>query len=113
MVELARPAQSINSNKESLSTKTSMAELNKPNGRSTLTNPVTSVATMQFYAGSSCDYTVQVSDLNGKILLVKKGKSTPGLNTEKLNVQHFAPGMYFIVLTNNKGDKQSFKLLKQ
>jgi len=113
VVELARPAQSINSNNESLSTKTSMAELNKTNGISTLTNPVTSVATMQFYAGSSCDYTVQVSDLNGRILLVKKGKSAPGLNTEKLNVQHFAAGMYFVVLTTNKGDKQSFKLLKQ
>lgn len=79
----------------------------------TLTNPVRDIATLRFYAEGTSDYMIIISDLAGKILLTKKGVTTRGNNIEKLNVQQFAAGSYFIVLINNKGEKQTLKLLKQ
>lgn len=79
----------------------------------TLTNPARDIATLQFYSESASDYMIMISDLTGKILLIKKGITMQGNNIEKLNIQQFAAGNYFIVLINSKGEKQTLKLLKQ
>lgn len=76
-------------------------------------DPARDIALLRFYAASSFSYTVQVTDIAGKILLIKKGTATPGTNVENLHVQQFAIGLYFVTLINNKGEKQTVKLVKE
>lgn len=76
-------------------------------------NPAKDIATLQFYAERSYAYSVQVADITGKILLVKKGTAVPGANTEKINVQNFASGYYFVTIINDRGEKQTLKLMRQ
>lgn len=89
------------------------AGINNIHHNTTITNPARDIATLQFYAEGTSDYMIMISDLSGKILLAKKRTTTRGINIEKLNIQQFAAGNYFIVLITNKGEKQTLKLLKQ
>ncbi|MEP6465854.1 MAG: T9SS type A sorting domain-containing protein [Parafilimonas sp.] len=76
-------------------------------------NPVKDIATIQFYANTTYSYSLQISDISGKSLLSKKGSAVAGTNIEKLNVQRFAAGSYFITLINDKGERQTVKMIKQ
>ncbi|MEP6683130.1 MAG: T9SS type A sorting domain-containing protein [Parafilimonas sp.] len=76
-------------------------------------NPVKDIATIKFSADRAYTYSINVNDISGKLLLSKKGTAVTGVNTEKLNVQQFANGAYFITIINDKGEKQAVKMIKQ
>ncbi|HEY2727896.1 MAG TPA: T9SS type A sorting domain-containing protein, partial [Parafilimonas sp.] len=76
-------------------------------------NPVKDIATLQFSAKTSCAYTIEITDLSGKSLISMKGTTTSGTNTQKINVSQFTPGTYFIILTNNEGERETVKMIKE
>ena len=76
-------------------------------------NPVKDIATIKFSAERAYSYTINVNDMSGKLLLSQKGTAVAGSNTERLNVQQYATGTYFITIINDKGEKQSVKMIKQ
>jgi hypothetical protein len=75
-------------------------------------NPVKDFATIKFTASNTFNYTITVNDLSGQLLQSKNGTAVPGMNTEKLDVQRLANGTYFIIITNDKGEKQAVKMIK-
>ena len=83
------------------------------NGGLVAPNPTKNIAVLQFYANSSYVYSVQLADITGKIILSKRGTAIPGANVEKFDIANFANGYYFLTLINNKGKKQTIKLLKE
>lgn len=87
--------------------------LSNLSSKATLTNPALNFAILQFYAENSIAYQVQVIDLNGKTLLIKKGIAMPGVNIERLDTWEFAAGNYFVILINAKGERQTLQLVKQ
>lgn len=76
-------------------------------------NPANDIAVLQFYANKSFNYSIQVTDVNGKILLVKKTIARTGTNYEKLNLRQLTPGNYFITLINGEGERQTLRLMKE
>jgi hypothetical protein len=76
-------------------------------------NPVKNIATLKFYAKINYSYTIQISDMRGRLLLQKKGTAAAGANTEKFNVQHLAAGTYFILFSNNTGERQTLEMIKE
>ena len=76
-------------------------------------NPAKNIADLQFHAQKGFVYTVQIADIAGKILLLKKAATVKGINIEMLNVQQLATGNYFVTLINNKGEKQTLRLVKE
>jgi hypothetical protein len=54
-----------------------------------------------------------ITDVNGKMLLMRKNTSLPGNNFEKLDVSKFVSGMYFITIIEQSGKKRTVKMIKQ
>jgi hypothetical protein len=75
-------------------------------------NPVNDIATVLFDAATSYPFVIEVADVNGKILLIKKGISTPGSNNEQLKVHDFGAGTYFVTLIDNTGQRKTVKMMK-
>ncbi|WP_158638351.1 T9SS type A sorting domain-containing protein [Panacibacter ginsenosidivorans] len=66
-------------------------------------NPANTLAIVGFIAEKTDVYEMELTDLTGKTLLRKKLTSIIGANTEKINMQPYSNGLYFITLTNNTG----------
>jgi hypothetical protein len=75
-------------------------------------NPVSDIATVLFDAATSYPFTMELTDVNGKTLLIKKGISTVGSNNEHFNVHDFAAGTYFVTLIDNTGQRKTVKMMK-
>ncbi len=75
-------------------------------------NPVNDIATVFFNALTAYPYIIQVTDVSGKLLLIKKGITIPGSNNEQFNVYGFAAGIYFVTLINNSGGRKTVKMVK-
>ena len=75
-------------------------------------NPTHEYAEVIFTAAKTSPYTIELTDITGKILLFKKSVSVAGENREKINVQQFAAGLYFITLMDNAGKRVTIKVIK-
>jgi hypothetical protein len=78
-----------------------------------LPNPVNSIATLNFYAQNSYEYTIRITDISGRTLLMKKGIATTLSNQVKLDVSRFTAGIYFITIVNNDGEMKTVKMIKE
>lgn len=78
-----------------------------------LPNPVSSIATLSFYAENRYEYAIRITDINGRIVLMQKGVALPSSNQVKLDVSRFAAGAYFISLVTNTGEMKTVKMIKQ
>ena len=76
-------------------------------------NPVTTTATLSFYAEKSYAYTIKITDIKGRVLSIKNGIANPATNLVKLDVSQFATGVYLITLLNNSGESKTVKMIKQ
>ena len=76
-------------------------------------NPVKNAATLIFTSETNAPFTLEVTDISGRSLLVKKGRAIIGINNEPINVQHLSAGLYFVTLTINTTEKQTLELVKQ
>jgi hypothetical protein len=75
-------------------------------------NPAYQTATIVYSATKTGRYTLQVTDLAGKVLSTQQILSQLGVNNITIDVSRYANGMYFINLINAK-EKHTFKLSKQ
>ncbi|MBN8852151.1 MAG: hypothetical protein BGO55_00200 [Sphingobacteriales bacterium 50-39] len=75
-------------------------------------NPAKDVSTLVFTAAAEEQYSVEVSDAVGKVLLVREGKSTIGQNLVSLNISNYAHGIYFVSLLDKVHGRRTLKLVK-
>lgn len=76
-------------------------------------NPARDFAMLTFETGKAAAYNLELSDINGKVLWRKKSVSLAGENREKINVQPFASGLYFITLIYADGSRRTIKMIKE
>jgi hypothetical protein len=75
-------------------------------------NHASNKATIEFNSTNASAYTLEVTDVAGKVLLRKKGRSSFASNITQIDECRFAQGMYFIGTIDEK-DKQTIKLNKE
>lgn len=69
------------------------------------------MATAAFVAKGK--YTLQLTDMSGKTLMLKTGTANEGLTTVSLNMSRYAAGRYILVLTDDQHHNQTFTISKQ
>jgi hypothetical protein len=76
-------------------------------------NPVKTIAYLSFNAEKQYNFTIQLFDLKGKVLLEKTGVAHAGLNRVLLDVGRFASGLYMVHLNNGGPGMKTMKLIKE
>ncbi len=86
-----------------------------PSGVTTINNAVTSTVifpnpaanghTTLYYNGDGSSVKVSITDMNGRIVKTMTEATTKGTNYIQINTSEFAPGMYFIRITNEQGSE--------
>ena len=75
-------------------------------------NPAKQIATLKFSSTQKEKYTINITDLTGKIILHSEGITNGGTNIIQLNVSNFANGVYIVNLIKGGKEKQTLKLIK-
>lgn len=75
-------------------------------------NPVYTTATLSFNAAKGGKYSVEIAELNGKLISVINGASVTGKNTVSINLSNYANGTYLVTLKTETG-AQTIKLTKE
>lgn len=76
-------------------------------------NPAKDFANIRFYVTTASNYRIRVADIQGRIIMEKIVVASLGTNLATFNIGGLATGEYFISVENNKGERQSGKLVKQ
>jgi len=76
-------------------------------------NPTKQTVTAEFTTDKQEKYTIEITDMAGKKLLISQGVSNSGENVIKFAVDNLTSGIYIINLINNNRQTQSIKLLKE
>jgi hypothetical protein len=76
-------------------------------------NPVATTANVAFFTVFSVKYSVNVTDMNGKILQSFNGTSVQGKNLFSLNVSVYSEGNYLITLSDKENGKRSVQFNKR
>jgi PKD-like domain/Secretion system C-terminal sorting domain len=74
-------------------------------------NPVSSTANVLFNAGKAGNYTLKISDAEGRLMLTKQGTASIGTNSVSVNMSSFYKGVYAVTVISNEGTQVS-KLMK-
>lgn len=76
-------------------------------------NPARDVTYLNFTAANEYRYTIEVTDMTGKVVIRKSGVATEGSNKVLVNVSGLIDGLYNVSVTNNdNGTKITTKLVK-
>ncbi len=75
-------------------------------------NPVTDRLNIWLQAGSNSKSTLQLTDINGRVLLSKQLSLTSGANSLSIPVGQYAKGTYLLVIVQGD-DKQSLEWIKR
>ncbi|HHG84869.1 MAG TPA: T9SS type A sorting domain-containing protein [Bacteroidetes bacterium] len=65
-------------------------------------NPVNSLAKINFYTSALTNVTLEITSLNGQVIHHETIQNVSGDSAVELNVQDYAPGIYFYRLNNGK-----------
>ncbi len=77
-------------------------------------NPVSELLTVHFAGTNDHSHTIEISDLNGKIVLREKTEILPMNSTIKLvDVSTLDVGIYFIKIRDKKGNETATKFIKK
>ncbi|MEO8712521.1 MAG: T9SS type A sorting domain-containing protein [Parafilimonas sp.] len=76
-------------------------------------NPANNNAVVQFTSNKTLNYTVEITDVSGKVLQTKNGTAVVGKNNVMIDVSKYAQGMYMITLTDDEHGKRTLKLNKE
>ncbi|HXL58079.1 MAG TPA: T9SS type A sorting domain-containing protein, partial [Chitinophagaceae bacterium] len=113
VVELTRSKPGSSSNTGLFLTSALSAEIQADNAKiiqpkeiMVYPNPVKDIAYLSFEASDEYKYTVELSDITGKLLLQKTDIAQKGLNRVALNVNQYAGGLYIVTLKNDKGERK-------
>jgi len=75
-------------------------------------NPFTKVFTILFEQKNQKEYLIDITDIQGRIILKLMKNTYIGLNVLSVNMEKFEKGIYFAKIFNNN-DVQTFKIIKQ
>jgi hypothetical protein len=76
-------------------------------------NPSNGLTTLSFNSKVIAKYMIEVTDQPGKIIKSVRGVSAIGINKVGIVVRNFAPGIYYVTLTDDENGGHSLKLNKQ
>jgi len=76
-------------------------------------NPANDHTELLFNYGKASAFEMKLSDFTGKILWQKKSLTNAGKNREKINMQSYASGIYFVTIVFADGNRTTLKVLKQ
>ncbi len=76
-------------------------------------NPANMQASLSFTASKPGKYTVEITDISGKILQVQSGQKVIGLNVVNIEMSKYAKGVYIVNLMDNDAEKKCLKLVKE
>lgn len=80
-------------------------------GISVSPNPAISLANISFNTSKGGNYTIKISDMNGKQVCMKQGAASAGSNSVSLDVSSYKQGMYIVTLVTDEGT-QVTKMMK-
>jgi PKD-like domain/SprB repeat/Secretion system C-terminal sorting domain len=75
-------------------------------------NPARDYAQLVFRTAKTSACNIELTDINGKIVWKKKFVLFAGQNREKINVQQFAEGLYFITIIYEDGSRKTVKMIR-
>ncbi len=76
-------------------------------------NPASSVTYLSFTSDRPGGYSIELTDITGKVLLRKTGKSLRGENKININVSKYENGMYLLKLMDKNHSVKSVMFTKQ
>ena len=76
-------------------------------------NPAKDLVLITFNTKHKMIYGIEFADITGRVLAKSRGISEEGKNTQTIDVQSFAAGVYFVTFTNGRNRKRTYKLLKE
>ncbi|HYK46262.1 MAG TPA: T9SS type A sorting domain-containing protein, partial [Parafilimonas sp.] len=77
-----------------------------------LPNPASNIVHISFAASEIYNYTIFLSDINGKVVAEKTGITVKGENLVSFNVRNYANGIYLVTVMKENGEATRIKLLK-
>jgi Secretion system C-terminal sorting domain len=90
-----------------------VSSLHTPNSFQLAGNPVKDEIKITATATKKENLDIQVINQAGQVLVTRQAALIAGNNLVKVPVQHLAPGMYFVKLSNGNSAPQTFRVLKQ
>jgi sugar lactone lactonase YvrE len=76
-------------------------------------NPAINTVTVSFIAETSSRYLLELSDINGKILLRREVNATRGIQYQTFDLANYAKGTYLIKIIKPGNIKESIKVIRQ
>ncbi|MEX6691179.1 FG-GAP-like repeat-containing protein [Danxiaibacter flavus] len=75
-------------------------------------NPSTGVTSVAYFSDKQQKFTVQVKDINGKLLLSENTNALKGNNTYNVDVSPYPSGVYYVILIDSQNNTIYKRLLK-
>ena len=76
-------------------------------------NPATSVINYNFFVNEASIATIQVLDVNGKIIITNKKNVTEGENIFDMDIQSLPKGVYILQIVETSGTSQTQRFIKE
>lgn len=76
-------------------------------------NPAKDLAYVKFDAGKEYRYAIDITDITGKPVIRKNGIAMKGINTVSVDVHGLSNGTYIVAIFNEKGERKTWKLVKE
>ena len=92
---------------------TGIAAISSPGPISVSPNPVSDLAVVHFLAPTEDRYILTVSDVTGKVLMLKETEIPTGSQSLDVDLSNFSSGIYFLNLSTYSQHWQTLKLVKQ
>ncbi len=74
-------------------------------------NPTENASTLSFYLNASTAYSIEVVDMNGKLIQASKNKAVQGLNQQSINTTDLAAGTYVVRLVTGTTVRQQLLMV--
>ena len=76
-------------------------------------NPATDFTNVMFTSENTNRYTISLTDMQGKLLVVREGVAVNGKNIVRIDLHNYPGGMYFVTLIDSGGERNMVKLVKE
>lgn len=76
-------------------------------------NPTENASTLSFYLNASTPYSIEVIDVNGKLIQSSKHKAVQGLNQQNINTADLAAGTYVVRLVTGTTVRQQLLIVSK
>jgi endonuclease I len=74
-------------------------------------NPTENVSTLSFYLNAAAPYSIEVCDMNGRVIQSSKYNAVQGLNQQSINTDEFSNGTYLVRLQTGTTVRQQLLMV--